>query len=441
MNWTHPSIEAIACLVSRRTGLNFPPSQRDRVEQGIRLALQRARGGTLEQYQKRIQSDPSALDDLVSELTVGETYFFREPEQFEFLRREIVPEWRQRDLTHPLRVWSAGCASGEEAYSLAMLLDREGLAGRAHLLASDINQAALARARQASYGPWSLRGPAGALARPYLIQEGDRFVVEERIRRRVSFEYRNLVQDQYPSLVTGVWSMDLILCRNVLIYFDPQTVTKVAARLFESLAPGGWLFTASSDPPLQGLARFELVVRDAGVFYRGPRAKTVGWAERSEAHRSATTAPVAPVGRAALGPLDTDPTPVQRVRFMADHGAAAAERVCAAEAARDPLVAELHYLHAILLIGLGWDDAALQALRRVLYLDRSLAVAHFTLGSLLHRRGDLSGARRAYLTARDLCRARPTDEQVPLSDGESAGRLAEAAAFQLQLLESLSEAN
>ena len=76
---------------------------------------------------------------LVSELTVGETYFFREPDQFDLLRRQIVPEWRQRDPAQPIRVWSAGCASGEEAYSLAMLLDQEGLAGRTHLIASDIN--------------------------------------------------------------------------------------------------------------------------------------------------------------------------------------------------------------------------------------------------------------------------------------------------------------
>jgi chemotaxis protein methyltransferase CheR len=93
-------------------------------------------------------------------------------------------------------------------------------------------------------------------------------VVTEGVRRRVSFAHLNLALDVYPSLATGAWGMDLLLCRNVLLYFNPQTVEAVARRLFASLAPGGWLFLASSDPPVHPYAPFQTVVAPEGVFYR-----------------------------------------------------------------------------------------------------------------------------------------------------------------------------
>jgi chemotaxis protein methyltransferase CheR len=104
--------------------------------------------------------------------------------------------------------------------------------------------------------------------------------------------------------------------------------------------------------------------------------------------------------------------------------------------ARHPLAAELHYLHAVLLLALRRDGEAVPALRRVLYLDRSLALAHFTLASVLEQRGDRAGAARAYRNARDLCAARPEDEVLPLADGARAGQLAEAAAVRLAVLDS-----
>jgi chemotaxis protein methyltransferase CheR len=123
------------------------------------------------------------------------------------------------------------------------------------------------------------------------------------------------------------------------------------------------------------------------------------------------------------------------VRALANRDPDEAERACGAEAARHPLSGELHYLRAVLLLGLGREAEAAVAARRAIYLDRSLAIAHFTLGSILQRRGDRAGARRAYRNARDLCAARPADEVVPLTDGEPAGRLAAAAQAQMARLD------
>ncbi len=273
-------------LLGERTGLAFPPARLGDVEAGIRRAMARARVPEAARYLTLVERGALPLDDLVAELTVGESYFFREPAQLECIRREILPEvGRLRGPGHGLRVWSAGCAAGEEPYSLAILLEEEGIAG-AHLLGTDISRPALARARAAAYGAWSLRGADERLVRRYFSRRADGgLVLDDRIRRRVAFEYLNLAAGDYPLASTGTCGMDLILCRNVLIYLDRRTVRRVARGLFESLADGGWLVTGPSDPLLSGEAPYETVVTSAAVVYRRPaparaapdRACTVLW--------------------------------------------------------------------------------------------------------------------------------------------------------------------
>jgi chemotaxis protein methyltransferase CheR len=129
------------------------------------------------------------------------------------------------------------------------------------------------------------------------------------------------------------------------------------------------------------------------------------------------------------------------VQALANLDASAAERVCAAAAVRHPLSAELNYLHAVLLMEQNRDEEAARAARRLLCLDRTLALAHFTLGSILRRQGDAGGAVRAFRNCCDLCRARPAEENVPLSDGETAGRLLLATEAQLHALAAVQEAN
>jgi chemotaxis protein methyltransferase CheR len=379
VSWTHPAYEAVARLLGERTGLSFPPRRHESAEQGIRRAMTRAGLTDPDGYRALIARDARALDDLVVELTVGETYFFRDAGQFEFIRRTVVADLGKRHgPEHTVRAWSCGCASGEEAYSLAIVLREEGLAERSYLLASDISRAALARCHQAAYGNWSLRGPGASVAAPYLTPRGNLFVVQDRIRRAVTFEYLNLARDAYPSFATGTRGMDLILCRNVLIYFDAETVRAVARRLFESLAPGGWLLTAASDPPLGGEAPFEVTVTDAGVFYRRPeRDRETGRqgdketgrqgdkeTEANQKEPSVSLSPCLPVSlspppspeiqardafargdyaRAAdlAAPLAADlSAALLRVRALANLETGRAERACAEAAERHPLAAE-----------------------------------------------------------------------------------------------------
>lgn len=229
--WSDPSYAAAARLVTRQAGLTLKTVRRPAVESGIRRAMERADIADIGEYINLLEAEPMALDDLVTELTVGETYFFREPGHYEFLRREVLPDIRRRRGSgHTLRAWSAGCSTGEEAYSLAIVLEEEGLSEQAYLLGTDISRRALRAARLARYRRWSFRGADDTVLGTYFrrisdteLERRDQFELAARFRRRVHFEYLNLALDTYPSLGTGTWGMDIIFCRNVLIYFDPHT--------------------------------------------------------------------------------------------------------------------------------------------------------------------------------------------------------------------------
>ena len=130
MSWSHPAFEDLARLVSVQTGLDFTSDRRTGAELGIRRAMGRAGINAPARYRDLILADAAALDDMIAELTIGETYFFREPAQFQFIRRAILPEiCSRRGDWHVIRAWSACCSSGEEAYSLAMVFSEEGTWG------------------------------------------------------------------------------------------------------------------------------------------------------------------------------------------------------------------------------------------------------------------------------------------------------------------------
>jgi chemotaxis protein methyltransferase CheR len=447
-------LDRLQDLLLSRTGLSFPESRLTDLRAGLERAMARTGAADFDDFVRRLDSDRAAYDALIADITVTETYFFREPRQFEVLRRLVLPDLREHLPTFgSLRVWSAGCATGEEPYSLAILLEQEGLAEVAGILATDISRAALTRARAASYGTWSLRGNDDGLAARCFERHGDHFQLHERFRRRVDFRYLNLASADYPSLETGTAESDLIFCRNVLIYFDRETVRRVAERFFRALRNGGWLITGPSDPPLWEHAPFRTVVTAAGIFYQrdadsaGPRMSFTPVA-------AAPVSPPPPVvaSLAEMAPLPVAaPTPVtkrvveaatddaqrwiDRVRGLADRGAARqAETEVVAALDAFPLDPELHYLKAIVLAELGRLDDAAAALRAAIYLGPDLAMAHFMLATIQQGKGATAAARRGYQAALDLCLRLPADSIVPLTDAEPVSRLIAAARAQIARL-------
>ena len=445
---------------------------------GVRTALMRSGEHDPQRVLEQISSSSPIIDDLVSELTIGETYFFRDAAQFAVIRHELLPALiRLKGPDHRVRVWSAGCASGEEPYSIAMLLHEVRMLEHSHILATDISHHALARARSARFRSWSLRGSENPLLKRFLLDDQGTYIVDDQIRNHVVFEYLNLALDTYPSFATGTWGLDLILCRNVLIYFNRETIAGVARRFYESLSPGGWLMLGASDPNISEFAPFVTRMTDSGVVYGRPtdaKASTNTFSpEESRFPSDVASPPVVPIANQegmsfASDPKDSqirqgnqghiaagidqpdrggDGKPnksgidqtlaieVKQIREIANLDAEQAERRCAEAMVRHPISIELRFLYAVLLLELERYAEAVEAARSVVFLDRELAIAHMTLGTALQRTSQNSAARRAFRNAFQLCADRPANEIVPFSDGEHAGRLALSAKQHLALLD------
>jgi chemotaxis protein methyltransferase CheR len=451
--WTEAGFETIAQLVTARTGLDFH-SRREDVERAMRHAMAKVGVARLDEFARRLANDNRDWDPLIGEITVRETYFYRHPEHFALLRDRVLPALREgRGEGRVLRVWSAGCASGEEAYSLAMCLQEEGLLDSASVHGTDLCEVALAKARAGRYREWSLRGLDPQLSKRYLrVDDADTVVCNE-LREKVTWSQLNLAADTYPSSLTQIWGMDLIFCRNVLIYFGPEASRRTERGLFDALAAGGWLITGPCDPVLGSHAAFQVITTEHGLMYRKPalheakrelgersqpRAALPRQAEQLDAPVARSSGPVDALGRlVALPEASTQqsaasPADGVRASWKAS-GSAAAMAACEAALVLQPLSAELQYLRALTLMDLGWHAEAVGAVRRCLYLDGSLLIAHFTLGVLLQRLCDTESALRAYRSVLARCRAEP-GQHVALGDGVTTAILEQATARALAQL-------
>jgi chemotaxis protein methyltransferase CheR len=260
-------------LVRAATGLIFPDARVADVEATIQRAVVRHGVPSAVQLVPLLRRDVRAREALVAELTIGETYFQRDPAQLELLQHDVLPRLlAARPAGRPVRVWSAGCASGEEPYSVAMLFDEAHALDRCEIIGTDIARRRLEDAQRAVYSRWSLRNTPDDVRQRYFRQRGRYFELVPRIREHVDFRYLNLAEDRFPSLSIGVWGMDVILCRNVLIYFDQDTVREVARRLIASLSEDGWLILGASDPPIAELVECDVELTPAGLVYRRPGA-------------------------------------------------------------------------------------------------------------------------------------------------------------------------
>jgi chemotaxis protein methyltransferase CheR len=439
-------------LVRSRAGLAFNDGRRAALSSAISDAMRRASVRDPGSYLDRLAHDQVLLDDLLAEVTVAETYFFRDPDQLSLLRDRVLPNLLSAQSTgQPLRVWSAGCASGEEPFTLAIMLEQLGRLQDVRILGTDISRPALEKARGGRYTEWSLRGVPQSVRQYYFKKVGDRYLLRPEIRDRVAYEYLNLAQERYTSAVGVALEMDLILCRNVLIYFDPETVARVAHRLLAALAPAGCLVIGSADPPLSDLVPCDVEVTAVGLIYRRQSSQTRPRSYTAQSYAPPPTSP--PAGLALVAPSPTlaiiAPAPaaapfdpaggperwVDHARSLADRGdLAAARKACADGIDLHGECAELALLHAVLLSQTGGHREAAGAARRALYLDRSCALAHLTLASSLLRLGDADGARKAFRNAARLLDSMAPDALVPGAGAEPAGRLAELAHTQLALL-------
>jgi len=483
--------------IIRRTG-HFYYQDKDGLLWERVLRRMRATASSSSETYLRHLDDPATGEAewsaLEAEITIGETFFFRYAEQFAALRERILPELIRRNrATRQLRIWSAGCATGAEPYSIAILLHR--LLGReigdwrCRILGTDINEAFLATAREARFSAWALRSlPAEERAQDFLPDPSGRsWRLRPPFRSLVRFERHNLLSLLDPAAPLDLSGFDLILCRNVLIYFHHDTVARLVRALGERLAPQGWMLLGHAEPNPAFAAFLSVEQLPGTVAYRRrpampaspPQAAPEAVAEpppdgvadappppgqawRMPWRSSGPEAPADPpplfvpaawagAGRTGMGPPPPPPpepelpapagpeagtggSALERIRDLANRGETEAARAACAEALReDPMRAAAHFYDGLLARALGQAAEAEAALRRALYLDRNFLAAHYQLGLLLLDLGRRQEGRRAIATAARIARALPGETPVEEGDGMTAANLHALARLQLGL--------
>lgn len=431
------ALNELANRIAERTGLTGLTLSHENLQRALTLS----RAQESDDLESSLRDGHLNWEALIDALTVRETYFFRHPDQFVELRQRVLPSLHGFLRDHgTLRVWSAGCASGEEAYTLAIVLNAEGLGEQVQIVASDISGAALERGRSGQYRDWSLRSLSAELCEQHFRSENGVHHIRDDLRRNVVWRQLNLAKPSYPSAESGFSHFGLIFCRNVLMFFDAKTIQQVAMRLFASLLPGGWLVLGPSDPNVSQFVDLEVHVTPAGLMYRRPtdpsrfRRMSSIPPLRAAASELAFDKPVVreerrPVATSAAKKVDANAIELaEQVRAACnERGAEPALRECEAALARSEDAIELRHLHAILLWDLRRFADAAAAMRRVLYLDSDNAVAHFGLASLLERQGSFAAARRSYENALHACEDLAADAPLPLGDGICASGLQAAA--------------
>lgn len=447
-------LERMSRFVAAELGLSFPPDRRADLWRDLEAAAFEEGFENPSEYAEWLMSTPltrSELQGLINHLTVGETYFFREEKTLRALAAHVLAPLIERRRSHGrhLRLWSAACSTGEEAYTLAMLVQQllpDWRDWRIEILATDINERSLEKAQAGVYGEWSFRVLAPELRNRFFEPVGNaRFAVKPEVRQLVRFEHANLAADTDSNPDVPAGTMDLVLCRNLLIYFTPEHSRKLADRLHVALADDGWLAVSPSECSQSLFAKFAVVnIDDAILYSKAPRNAADAVAHQEppvlpaqyvlEERRQSTASRTAAVVRSrkavtseAVAPPTT---PVRTIdyaseaRALADAGRLGDALVCCegwiAAAKVDPAA---HYLKATILQEVGDTSGARQSLQRCVYLQPEFVLAHFALGNLAHREERPAEAERHLRNARSLLAPMSPDAPLPEAEGLTAGRL------------------
>jgi chemotaxis protein methyltransferase CheR len=260
-------------LIYDYCGIYFQDDAKYLVSRRLNSRLETLGLRTYSDYYRYLRYDENRkaeLEEIVERVTTNETYFFRELYQLEALRDEILPEiHRRRPRGRRLTIWSAGCATGEEVYTIAILVKESGLFGEwdVRVFGNDISRRVLAVARKGAYGRPSFRATDDRYLRRYFREMDGKFQVRDEIKALTSFGHLNLLDEDMLSIVGDV---DVVLCRNVLIYFDLEARKRAIASFYRKLVKGGYLLLGHSESLLNISTAFELVHFKRDMVYRRP---------------------------------------------------------------------------------------------------------------------------------------------------------------------------
>ncbi|MBA3868134.1 MAG: hypothetical protein H0X30_03185 [Anaerolineae bacterium] len=434
MNLQPSDLQSLEALVSQKTGLKVDKNRHSEILKTLGNMLEAAK---LPNFQELLRTlADCATDDplwrqLIDRVTIGETYFFRDAAQCNVLQISVLPDLiakrRATGFKH-LSLWSAGCATGEEPYTLAIML-REMIPDIADwtfsLLATDINITSLETARRGIYRPHSFRQETrpDVQGRWFAKCDNNTFELDAAVRKMVEFAPLNLLSEDYPSFESRTMNLDLIICRNVTIYFEQATTRRIIEHFHGCLNSEGWLVVGHAEPLVSAYEGFVPRNFPNAVLYQ----------------KEADQPQLMPIQHAAPAHRDrVMPMPVvelQSVPEIAPTRVVKARAVDAVEAARmaagredwetvrrslmmaerhNPMNPQVHYLRGLMLMQQNELDDAFSALRRAIYCDSSFVLAHYALGELYEKRGNTAEAMRCWLRSqRSIAERQPEDQVAP----------------------------
>lgn len=470
-----PLLSRFLALIAARTGLHIRDKDHNEFCRELTQRMKALKVAHPEAYLQKLEAEEGITGGewtrLLPRLTNGESYFWRDKGQFSLLQSRLLPELiAARATTRSLRLWSAGCSTGEEPYSLAMLVDglmpdREGW--NISILGTDINEESLTKARRGHYGAWAFRGVDPAIKNRYFEPTAQGYQINDKMRAMVRFAPCNLRSNDYPSLALGIHDFDLILCRNVLIYFGPQAIVHTLKRFAMCLREGGYLLTghaelANHDPsPLRARSFAESVAYQCCKPEAAPSAgsnliavthfapvKTQVTAPLAPTPQRTLLSPVAPLSVTSR-PAASPPPPVvsspvrsgpeaqklcENARQNANLGRYdEASRLCREAIAQDATCAEAYFIWAQVEGESGQRDTAKDLFKKVVYLAPSHFDAHLELAAIYDQESDAPRARREREAALRLLSALSPDAALASHPGARAAELVAYLQSQLEV--------
>ncbi|MFA4956245.1 MAG: CheR family methyltransferase [Candidatus Methanoperedens sp.] len=465
------SLSLASEFVATNMCLHFPIDKWCDLERGINSASEKLGFKDAESCIKWLvnsQLTKKQIEILASYLTTGETYFFRDKTSFEALEDYLLPDliFSRRGKEPHLRIWCAGCSSGEEPYSIAIQLSKmipDLKDWNITILATDINPLVLQKASNGVYSEWSFRDTP-AWIRKYFKKTKNGFEILPDIKKMVTFSYHNLAEDTYPSLLNNTNAMDIIFCRNVMIYFSPENTKRVVQNFHSCLIEGGWLIVSPVETSHILYSQFKKIKFHDRIFYKknGNKSQKLEEpvTETAYYHPTHGGIQVAPPPPAHFAPqiekpptyeealalyekgkyseaveiiaklVSSDPNNSKTILLLAQAYAnmgklTEANEWCEKAIKEDRLNPRNHYLHATILEERGQIDDAVKSLKKALYLDQDFVLAHFGLGNLCKKQGKSKESEKYFETALMLLRRLGQNETLLESEGITAGRLSE----------------
>lgn len=421
-------------VISKRTGLLMRSGDSEHWQKVILERVRHLNLSSKEEYYYLLVEDSkrSRLEwrTLTGLLTTGETYFFRDKGQFALLRNWILPELIERKKSiRSLRLWSAGCSSGEETYSIAILLD-ELLPKKKDweilILGTDINDKAIEKAKMGIYGQWSFRMVNPEIQRRYFQKRKDEWEIDARIREMVKFQVGNLREDPFPDYASDMHDMDIILCRNVFIYFNDEAVSITLQKIINTLSEKGYLITGHGELHAMKIRGLQPIIFPESVVYQkrselGVRSFEFKKPEKHEKLEIKIKEPMPEIQKVSIQQPKAKEREIltlnaelqnllDTAEYCADIGEYdEASLLCKKAIDIDATAVKPYFLLAHIVEAKGNIDEAKSLLKKVIYLDPVFIPAYLELGAIYDNENDSERAKKMRLTAIDLIGSLPPE--------------------------------